>query len=376
MNAVRAALDLATIRDLVRPPDPMACVYLALVPQDPTVDTGEDLDLRWRSIAARLARQGADRPTIEAIGSVVTATPPYPAAGLAVFAAGGEVRLSQLISGGVAFDRARFAAPADVVPLLGWLQRHPPYVVVVTDRTGAEVTAVPGGGVPGSTRTVVGPDDEIERNAPGGWSQPRYQRRAEDSWQHNAMAVADVITQATRDLHAGLLLVAGDIRAVQLLRDHLPPGTRRQVTLRSVPGGREQDGSETARRAAIVAAVDGYVADQTQAALERFAERAPSTAVEGAAATLAALAAGRVGTLLVTDDPDDPRTAWFGPQLLCSAEEPEIPGENGTWAAQGRLVDIAIRAALLTDAEVRIVDAAADRIDGRIGGLCRFAQAT
>src|SRR5262249_17828898 len=158
-----------------------------------------------------------------------------------------------------------------------------------------------------------------ERNAPGGWSQPRYQRRAEDSWQHNAAAVAQVITRALRDLRAGLLLVAGDVRAVQLLRDHLPPALRRQVTLRHVPGGRGHDGSEAVRRAAIVEAVDGYVADRARAALERFTERGKGGTVEGEAATLSALAAGRVDTLLLNDDRDDERKAWYGPDTLCAA---------------------------------------------------------
>jgi hypothetical protein len=374
MDAAVAALDLAAIRDLVRPLDPVACVYLGLVPRDPTVDTTEDLGLRWRSIEARLSRQGADKPTMDAIGRLIAATPVYPAE-LAVIAAGGRIRLTQLIPGAVAVDRARFAAPADVVPLLSWLQGHPPYVVVVTDRTGAEVTAQPGGGVPASTWTVVGPDDEIERNAPGGWSQPRYQRRAEDSWQHNAATVAEAVARAVRDLHAGLLLVAGDIRAVQLLREHLPSGIRPALTLRPLPGGRGQDGSAAARRAAIVDELDMYVAEQTAAALDRFAERDPATTVEGSAATLAALAEGRVGTLLIADDADDARVAWFGPRLLCAEREPEMPAENGDWTASGRLIDVAVRAALLTDAEVRVVDPATGRLDDGIGALCRFAQA-
>jgi hypothetical protein len=367
MNTVQSAVDLTTVRELVHPLAPVASVYLGLAGADPVADAEEDLLLRWRAIESRLAGQGADRATIDAVGSVVARAVPDQGE-LAVFAAGGRVLMAQPIPGGAPFDRARFGPPADVVPLLAWLQRHPPYVFVVTDRTGADVTAAPGGGAPATTWTVVGPDDEIERNAPGGWSQPRYQRRAEDSWQHNAGAVAESVTRALRDIRAGLLMVAGDVRAVQLLRDHLPSAARRQLTLRHLPGGRGNDGSHAVRRAAIAEAVGEYVAGRTRAALDRFTERGPHGTARGASATLAALAAGRVDTLFASTRVDGERTAWIGPNSLCAASPDEVPAGDGPVLA-GRLVDVAVRAALLTDAEVWIVD---QPLPEGIGAICRF----
>src|SRR5690349_8751741 len=164
-----AGLNITTVRELVRPLHPVASVYLGMTPQVPTIDTDEDLDLRWRSLSKDLAEQGADEQTIDAISRHLAALPVFPTE-LAIVAAGGDIRLAQPIPGGMRFDRARFAAPPDAVPLLAWLQRHPPYVVAVIDRTGADITVVPDGAVSGSTTVVAGPDDEIERNAPGGWA--------------------------------------------------------------------------------------------------------------------------------------------------------------------------------------------------------------
>ncbi|HET8682416.1 MAG TPA: Vms1/Ankzf1 family peptidyl-tRNA hydrolase, partial [Micromonosporaceae bacterium] len=319
-----------------------------------------------------LARQGADEATMDALTRHVTGLPVFPTE-LALFAAGGGVRLAQPIPGVLRFDRARFAVPADVVPLLAWRQRHPAYVVVVVDRVGADITAVPDGAVAGSSSVVVGPDDEIERNSPGGWAQSRYQRRAEDSWQHNAAAVADAATRQLRRLHAGLLLVAGDVRAVQLTRERLPQSVRRDLTLRQLPGGRSPDGSGAARQESIVEAVDGYAADQTAQLLDHFAERDPGRTVEGAAQTLAALAAGRVATLFVADDPDDHRMAWYGSRLLCAATAGDVPDGDGPPPASGRLADVAVRAALLTDADVRVVDVATGRFKDGIAALCRYS---
>ncbi|HEU4426679.1 MAG TPA: hypothetical protein VFR67_29450, partial [Pilimelia sp.] len=116
-------------------------------------------------------------------------------------------------------------------------------------------------------------------------------------------------------------------------------------------------------------------ADHTTALLDRFTERDPAGTVEGVAATLAALAAGRVATLFVADDPDDDRVAWYGSHLLCAATARDIPDGPDEWPASGRLVDIAVRAALLTDADVRVVDVTAGRFREGIGALCRFAPA-
>jgi hypothetical protein len=62
-------LDIDTVRNLVHGLEPVASVYLGLTPALPTVDTGEDLDLRWRAIGRDLAGQGADPATIDAVGA-------------------------------------------------------------------------------------------------------------------------------------------------------------------------------------------------------------------------------------------------------------------------------------------------------------------
>ena len=64
-----------------------------------------------------------------------------------------------------------------------------PHVVAVADRAGGYLTGYDADGSAVQTASVTGPDDEIERNSPGGWAQGRYQHRAEDSWAHNAAAL-------------------------------------------------------------------------------------------------------------------------------------------------------------------------------------------
>lgn len=83
-------------------------------------------------------------------------------------------------------------------------------------------------------------------------------------------------------------------------------------------------------------------------------------------ATVEALAAGRVRRLLLVDDPDDRRTAWFAADLLCATDD-TIPADRARYAQRGRLVDVAIRAAILGGANVTVLTAAEG--SGLPGGL-------
>ncbi|WP_173061248.1 baeRF2 domain-containing protein [Phytohabitans houttuyneae] len=349
-----------------------ASLYLGLEPSEPTGDTSEDLYLRWRAMAARLRAEGADERTLAAIGQHLADLRVYPTE-VAVFAAAGELRMARSLPGGARYDLASFGAPARVGPLLAWLRGRPPHVIVAIDRTGADLVSAPRGALTGAERSVLGPDDEIERNAPGGWSQPRYQRRAEDSWQHNAAAVATAVVEELHRVRGDLVLVAGDVRATQLLRDRLAR-MEHGVDVRRMPGGRGADGSAANRPAAVAQLLDAYVAERTAAALAQLNEAAgpDGRAVQGLCPTLAALAAGQVETLLVADDPADTRPAWFGDHLWAAPS----PGDRtalGHACRRGRMVDVAVRAGLLTGADVWILTAAeAAGLPDGIGGLRRY----
>jgi hypothetical protein len=90
---------------------------------------------------------------------------------------------------------------------------------------------------------------------------------------------------------------------------------------------------------------------------------------EGAAETLAALAAGRAEVLVVVDEPADGRMAYFGDGLLCSL----MRTDPSTGVMHGRLVDVAVRAALLRDAQVCVVPAGNPLAPAEgIGAICRY----
>ena len=78
--------------------------------------------------------------------------------------------------------------------------------------------------------------------------------------------------------------------------------------------------------------------------------------ISGAEATIEALVAGAVQRLVIVDDPSDDRLGWFGPDLLCATDRVTAFAMD-RFARCGHLADIVIRAAVLTGAEVEVVDA-------------------
>ncbi|HEU4399058.1 MAG TPA: Vms1/Ankzf1 family peptidyl-tRNA hydrolase [Actinomycetota bacterium] len=349
---------------------PFVSVYLAT--EGDVEQAAERVALRWKNLRAGLLRDGVPEATLAAIDPLVEGSHTAGST-LAVIAAADGVLLSSSLPEPPARDAGvRHGALPDVLPLLAAAQAAVPHVAVLTDRTGADLAArVADGG--GRSEHVAGRDSpHIHKPQAGGWSQPRYHHRAEALWESNAGEVADALTRLVDQVRPRFVAAAGDVRALQLLREHAPKRVRELI---QVVGG--EYGSLDAVFAAADKLVAATVEADTEALLERFAEERGDRAVEGAAATLAALGRGQVGTLLVAGPVlDDQRTAWFGPAPT------DVAGDRDALAAlgvatpsEGRLVDVAVRAALGTGATVRLVDPG--RRDGPrdgLGGLLRFAS--
>lgn len=370
---VLTSLNAQSLRDLCREPAPIASIYFGLRAIE------DDTRSRWKAIAHELAEQGAGPLLIERLRThVLDAIPGHGV--LAAFTTGEKIALSSPMPDASLPDRARYGDLPHLLPALEWLQSHPPHAVVVLDRQGAELTVHPGGAAPPIHRTIHGPDDEIERNAPGGWAQARYQRRAEDSWEHNAKQIVEELLPLIRRHAVRLLIVAGDVRTESYLEKHLPGPLRQKLTIRRVSGSRGQDGAQPLRAEQITADVLLAVSDRDRSMLALLDEerRPGGRAVLGSEDTLAALRAGRVQVLLLTDDAGRPRSAWYGPNTDQIAAEPEELQRLGVQPRRASLVDIATRTALLTKARPLILPASTppETLPDGIGALCRFAEQT
>jgi len=208
-------------------------------------------------------------------------------------------------------------------------QRVIAHVVVETDRAGADVTAFDGGTVL-TTETIEGSTEHIHRGHFSGWSQRRFQQRAENTWERNAHEVADAVAATAREVDARLVAVSGDVRAQTFVLESLPA----DVADKSV---KIEAGSPAGIADEVVRLLSSIVAEWVTELVARVRDRLPhGTASVDPAEVMAALGEGRVETLLVHDDGSG------------HAEDPVDQVEP-------RLVDQAIAAALSTDAEILVV---------------------
>lgn len=327
-------------------------------------------ELRWRGVRDELAAQGADAALLDAVGGLVPDAHRLGQTLVVVADRHGNGHVSHWPDPPVR-ELARWAPLPSLAPVLERRQAAPTHVIVVADRGGADLVAVRHE-QPIIEREVQGGDVIRKINA-GGWSQRRYQERAENSWDENAKAIAEQVAALVERVGARLVLVAGDVRAVQLLRDELPKEVAELVE--EVAGSRGTDGSPGVDPGAVARAVGEAAARETQVLEAKLAEELGQgdRACAGVTGTLTALAAAQVQALLVHDDPDDERTAWFGPEpALVAASEDDLRGMGVERCQQGRLADVAIRAALGTDAGVRMLHSPAE-VTGGIAAILRWS---
>ena len=375
-----SAADVPDIAAVFEGSGPFVTVYLAT--EAAVEQAAQQNELRWKTLRRELEAAGAPSEALAAIDPLVPAAH-REGRTLGVVADSRGLRLVRHEPEPPARDAGWIAPLPRIGPLLEWAQAAIPHLVVLVDRAGADIVAfsrrAAAHGAGGAAVTTVGEDSgsdpNLRKSNPGGWSQRRYQQRAENLWEQNAKAVADEVASLVDETGARLVVVAGDVRAVQLLREHLPAPVLdvvREIDGSRGPGaadaGLDQIADEVVKLVATVAAED------TVEFLRQFKQERGQhdLATEGIAATITALAAARVDTLLVHDDPDDDRTAWFGPEPGMVAEAAATLADMGVENPQeGRLVDVVIRAAFATGAAVRVIPSVGSVQDG-IGAILRF----
>jgi hypothetical protein len=308
-------------------------------------DARARFELEWRNARRKLSA-GWDDDELDQLDELIGGLRHGDGASLVVVHARHGSTLVEVL------DEPVSAATVAEGPLPRWAtviearQRVIAHVVVEADRVGADLTAFDGGDVL-ATQTVDGSTVHIHRGHPGGWSQRRFQQRAENTWEDNARSVADAVATLARKVDAQLIAVAGDIRAQTFILESLPAEFA-DVTVRIDAGSPAGIADEVVRQLSTI------VAERVTAAAELVrAGLTSGTASIDASAIIDALREGRVDTLLVHDDGK--------------------PGDQADPTSRdgARLVDRAIVAALATDAEILVVPHLA-MMDGPLAATMRW----
>ncbi|HVM55474.1 MAG TPA: Vms1/Ankzf1 family peptidyl-tRNA hydrolase [Acidimicrobiales bacterium] len=356
--------DLATLRG------PFATVYLTTRSDIP--QAGAELGTRWKSVRRGLEDQGASGEVLAALDGALDAADHAAGSTLALVATDAGVVVEAHLPDPPRADAGWLGELPRLATLIEARQRQLPHLLVLADRTGADLF-----GVTASGRSIVieagdGDAENVQKVVSGGWSQRRIQQRAVNTWEENAGEVAEDAARLAKRIDARLVLVGGDVHAVRFLEDALPKDIRPLV--REIDGAtRHPDGGADHVVDDVQRLVETVVATETAELLAAFKEERGQgdRAADGPARVIESLQWAKVQTLLVHDDPEDVRTAWFGPEpLQVGIDEATVRAMGVDEPREGRSIDVCIRAALGSGAEVRIVPGAV--LDRNLGAVLRF----
>lgn len=349
---------------------PFLTVYLAT--EGAVENAVQRSEQRWKALRRELADQSAPESALAAIDPLV-GDAHTSGAGLLAIADASEVLLVEHLVEAPAEDHGSWSRLPVVVPLLAVRQAQVPYVLVLADRGGADLLADRPGREP-VTRTV-GEGEPDSKTSPGGWSQRRFQERAENDWANTAGDVAERATRLAKAVDARVVIIGGDVRASHMIRDDLP-GELAAIS-HLIEHGRAADGSDDEREREVERLVATAVAEDTVAFLQKFREECgqQDRAVQGADATVNALNRAAVDVLLVAEGPSSDRTASVGPDPVPVALDGggDIAGTRES-TTEASLPDALVRAAIGTGASIRIVPSGP--VPEGIGALLRWANPT
>jgi hypothetical protein len=366
-------MDLSFLRPLYEHEGPWSSVYLDTSRE--AEDAVATVALRWRAVIEKLAADGADRATIAAIERIMPEDPGRDLAGhrgLAVFAGGGEVRMVVPLPSPPPRDQAVVSALPDSLGLVLTLHEQVPWVLVVVDRTGADLFAADANG-PRRASEVTGEwDYPITKSRPGGWSQPRYQRAAEENWERNARQVSRAVADLAHDVEAEVLVLAGDVRARQLVREHLPESVRARI-LETEAGGRAPGADREPVRKMTEEAVRVKAEEHRAELLDAYRrDLGTGAAVAGLPEVTAALRRGGVRALLLDRDRYPRVDLWVAadPRQVGTELEQILVGDPFRVAATSAL----IRAAAGERADLFLVTADEVELSDGVGAVLRYPQ--
>jgi hypothetical protein len=249
---------------------------------------------------------------------------------------------------------------------------------VLTDRTGADLEGVAAGAAP-RRRQVRGSETfPLRKVHPGGWSDRRYDQAAEETWKRNAQDVSAAATELAETIGAEIIVVGGDVRAVEKFAGQLPKRWQDRL-VRTDAGARHAGADESGLDEVTIQAIADVADRHTRDAIDRYeAQRGDDIAGTGLADVVTRLQRGQVDTVLLVDDPSSTDELWIAPDdPTLVAGDQELLRQSGVADPRRVRADAAlVRAIAGTGAELVLVDATEVQLEHGIGAVLRYADAS
>lgn len=179
-------------------------------------------------------------------------------------------------------------------------ERFPKYAAVLTDTNSAKIFTFALG-------QMVESDDldgqKVHRVKVGGWSQARYQRRAQNAHEEHAKELIARLQVIVKEEGVTHIVIAGDSVILPLLEQHMPQELAPLVEAAKL----DTHATDHEIFTATLAVLQEREAKDEVEKVERLLRqvRARGLAITGLAATLTALAAGQVDELLISSALED-----------------------------------------------------------------------
>jgi Bacterial archaeo-eukaryotic release factor family 2 len=259
-----------------------------------------------------------------------------------------------------------------VVPMLEQRGEEVSWLRVVVDRTGGAIEAASAGRSPRIIEVEGHEDFPLHKPKAGGWSAPRYQRAAEVMWERNTGDVAGVVAKLADRYDAEVLIVAGDVRARQLLVEQLPKIWQERVVQTESRLRAAGADSHTIDGTTQVA-VSAVAAARLQDTIDRYGVLSGhGAATAGLDGAVKALQRNMADTMLIASATLDGARLWIGPAAdHVATTEGELKALGIEPVKQVRADEALVRAAAGTGAQLYFVDPAAVKLADGVGVLLR-----
>jgi len=291
--------------------------------------------------------------------------------GVAIFACAGAQLFETILLETPFDDHWLFVGSVPhLYPLAKLIDTYPRYAAMMVDTNMARLMVFSLGAVERDEKIV---NDKTRRTSKGGWSQARYQRRADNVHVHHLKEVVDTLDTIVRDEAINHIVIAAEEVALPKLREQLPKHLEEKIVA-TVPLQRKA-GSDSILETTIAAIWQSDADSDAEKVKELFDEwQAGGLGVTGPEATLSAFERGQVDELIITGSVDTLKPVQKLPDDAGAEMSAETSATQGAVdEARLKLAAELVKRAQQTSAHIRFIeDASLLEPVGGVGALLRF----
>jgi peptide subunit release factor 1 (eRF1) len=357
-------------------PFPVISLYLSLTPNSVGRETWETFvqkvfNERGRALQVDSPERGSFEKDAERIREYLDQPREASCQGLAIFACAGA-ELFEAISLETPFDDHWMfvGSVPHLYPLAKLVDTYTRYAAVLLDTNKARIMVF---GLAATERDEKIVNDKTRRSSKGGWSQARYQRRADNVHMHHMKEVVDALDKIVREDNINQIVISADETAMAKLREQMPAHLLEKV-VDTVPLQRHDDGAS-----AVETAFDAIRMRDAETDVEKVQDlldewNSGGLGVVGPDATLSAFQLGQVDELIITGSVDTLKPVQKLPDDAATEMTAETSSPQGTVDdARLKLSAELIKRAQQTAARIRFIEDASLLQDvGGVGALLRF----